>query len=87
MINIFAKIHTTEKVIIFCHNNEIPEVQLKLNNKLGGNWIFVDTIYPSKGEFIKFDDGYEYKGFDGIRDRYSDAINSIVPPTPIRFGN
>lgn len=56
--------------------HDIGEAMKKLNQDFGGNWVFVETINPSV-EVIKFDDGLIYRGFDGVRERYSDAIKTL----------
>jgi hypothetical protein len=46
-----------------------------LAREFGGNWLLVDRLDSSK-EFLTFDDGKKYLGFDEKIDRYVDGIHT-----------
>lgn len=75
MIRIFAKKNTTEKVAMLCPRQSAGFVMKNLNKIYGGDWVMVDDLKPN--EFIKFDDGLEYKGFHGRDERYCGAIGKF----------
>jgi len=74
---IFAKHRTSEKVLISCSQEQCREIQQKLNDKYGGEWVLVDSIDPFF-EILHFDDGFVYNGFNPSIERYSTAIDSIT---------
>ncbi len=78
MLRIFAKFNTDEKVAIIVKDGDIVEAQKSLNKTFGGQWIFVDTVNVRQNEILHFNDGYTYKGLDGIRERYTDAIKILI---------
>jgi hypothetical protein len=69
---IFAKLGTTEKVIMPVFENKTPEVMRSLNSQFGGDWVYCEKLKP--GEGIKFNDTQPYRGFSPNIERYSDAI-------------
>ena len=76
MIKIFAKYNSDEKVAMICNTYDIERVQIILNDTYGGNWAYVDDV--EKGEFLKFNDGLTYEGFDGSEERYCKFISHII---------
>lgn len=68
---------TSEKVLISCSQEQCKDIQGKLNDKFGGEWVLVDSIDPFF-EILHFDDGLVYDGFDPSIERYSTAIDSIL---------
>lgn len=77
MIKIFAKHNTTEKALIICSRDHVPDIIKSLNEKYGGNWLLVDKLLP-QGEILKFDDGLKYQGFHGRDERYVNGIEILI---------
>lgn len=71
----FAEHHTNKKVVILCSKEEMKAVQTKLCEKLGGEWVWVDSLAPN--EAIQFTDNMPYHGYTGKTDRYSDQIITV----------
>lgn len=76
MFRIFADRFTKRKVAAIVKPEDGYAFLIALNEKFGGNWVFVDTIDPSK-ECILFEDDFEYKGYSPEIERYSTAIKTI----------
>ncbi len=74
---IFAKLGTTEKVIVACVRLDAPKVMGWLNATFGGDWVWCETLNWQKKEFIKFDDSLKYEGFHGNPERYCGGIGSM----------
>jgi hypothetical protein len=79
MLIILAKLRTDEKIAVYVPDKtHVRLLQQTFKNLYGGEWILVDEVFGS--EFIKFNDGKVYNGFEpGQADnyRYSDAIKSV----------
>jgi hypothetical protein len=75
MLKIFANHHTSKKVLVCCKKEDVKTIQSTLNNRLGGNWVWVDEMNP--GEVLQFDDGEVYHGYDGRDGRFTKAVISI----------
>ena len=69
MILIFAKHGTDEKVLITCTREETRKTQLMLEKEHGGQWLWVDQLHSGE-EYLKFNDGLEYRGFHVKKERY-----------------
>jgi|GEM_PF-4264156 len=76
MIVIFAKLGTTEKVIIESYSNEFTAVAQKKLNELGGQWVKVDDL--KFGEMLEFSDDQKYEGFNPDINRYSNQIAPLI---------
>lgn len=64
MIVIMARVDTTERVVTqIPSGREIQTLQVKLRESLGGSWVCVQELEQS--EFIHFDCGEVYEGYDG----------------------
>lgn len=64
MIVIMARVDTTERVVTQIQSGkEIQPLQVKLRESLGGEWVWVQDLKQS--EFIHFDCGEVYEGYDG----------------------
>jgi hypothetical protein len=77
MLKIFAKHGTDEKALVCCERNEVLSVQIALENKFGGNWIWVDKLDRNNREILLFNDGLKYLGYHGKPERYSNGIKSL----------
>lgn len=73
---VFAKLGTTEKVIMPVFQDRTPNVMQSLNEQFGGDWVFCESLKP--GEGIKFNDTQTYRGFSPKIDRYTDAIVRFI---------
>lgn len=76
MLKIFAKQQTTEKALVVCAKEQVGNIQHALNEKYGGSWVLVDKL-QSQEEILKFDDGLQYLGFHGRKERYVNGIDSL----------
>ena len=76
-VKIYAKFGTTEKVMIF---KDIPDIQLILNTKFGGDWLLVDKI-KNHEEALVFSDTNIYQGFHPKIKRYADIVSTDIRPT------
>lgn len=75
MIVILARVDTTERIITQIDNsNEITDVQRKLRESLGGDWVWVQDL--GKPDFVHFDCGEVYEGYDG-RPGYNYCGNAV----------
>ncbi len=75
VIKIFARYHTSDKVLIACKREQVKDVQIMLAGEFGGNWLWVDQLDTAR-EFLTFDDGKTYRGFDEKIDRYVNGIET-----------
>jgi len=69
MIRIFAKQGTDEKVLFVCQRFQVNDVQKYLNEKYGGNWLYVEDLRINEMFLCK--DGLVYEGFDNRDGRYA----------------
>ena len=77
MIKIFAKLNTSEKIVMECHHMNIKHYQNVLGGMFGGDWIPVDDL-GTGSDILKFDDGLVYQGYHGRKGRY--CKNIITSP-------
>lgn len=77
MVKIYAKYGTNEKVMIF---QDIPDIQIILQMKFGGEWLLVDQI-KSNDEALVFTDTNIYKGYHPDIKRYADIVQTELRPT------
>lgn len=75
MVLIFAKYNSIERVAINGTYSLVPDIQRKLMETKGGEWLRVDHL--DIGEYIEFNDTANYQGFDIKRDRYFN-VKSIL---------
>lgn len=64
-LSIFAKLGTNERKIVFINPNE-NDIQSILNQKYGGEWIFVNEL--CLGDILDFKSEDIYEGFDNRED-------------------
>ena len=74
MIRIFAKLGTSEKVLVATYEGA-SVIALKLNKQYGGDWIWVDKL--DSGEILTFSDSSTYRGFHGKNERYAKGIETL----------
>ena len=83
MIYIYAKYGTKEKVLIAdqesnkFNQGKSADFQQSLQDKYGGDWLLVDHLYPEKGEVLRFEDDFEYRGFHPKFKRYFTAVDTL----------
>ena len=75
MVKIFAKHGTDEKVLVVCQQQEVRDIQARLAEKFGGNWLWVDKVHA--GEILHFKDELLYLGFHGRNERYCSGIENL----------
>lgn len=75
MVRIFAKYGTSEKAMVPCNSDKISAVVCILNDKLGGSWCCVESVKID--EFITFDDGLKYIGFNPSIERYVKGLEKF----------
>lgn len=64
-ISIFARLGTTERKVVFINPRE-NNIQSILNQKYGGDWVFVNEL--CLGDVLDFNSEDVYEGFDGRKD-------------------
>ncbi len=69
MVLVFAKYNTNEKILMEGDRSMVPFVKNLLNQKYGGDWLFVETVKP--GEILRFEDENIYNGFKVNIERYA----------------
>jgi len=65
-LGIFAKLNTTERVVVFLNPFENKDIPFILNKKYGGDWVKVNEL--CLGDILKFDSEEVYQGFDNRDD-------------------
>lgn len=75
MIRIFAKQGTDEKVLFVCKSYQVNDTQHFLNQKYGGNWVWIEEL--KMNEMFLCKDGAIYEGFDNRDGRYAN-IESLI---------
>lgn len=76
---IFAVYGTTKRLAIVATSRvQIKQMQDKLCDQTGEQWVWVDTLRPGS-EGVTFQDTMEYKGFTASGDRYSASITTVIP--------